>query len=85
MAFERLHTDGFCVLQSVVDAADVALHVAQIEAELNLSRKGGNGSTEKDRTLDAISIGARASWPTRGGTTGGGRGSKSCCHTGFDR
>jgi ectoine hydroxylase-related dioxygenase (phytanoyl-CoA dioxygenase family) len=66
MAFERLHTDGFCVLQSVVDAADVALHVAQIEAELNLSRKGGNGSTEKDRTLDAISIGARASWPTRG-------------------
>ena len=64
-ALRSLRENGFAVLQGVVDATDVASHVGQIEAELNLTRKSG-GSTEKDRTLDAISLGARATWPTRG-------------------
>ena len=55
---------GFAVLHDLLSEAAVEGFVEQIEAELKLNRR--EGRTDKERTLDSISLADSSTWPKKG-------------------
>ena len=62
--FDGLCTSGYVVLENLLDDNAVSQFVEQIEAELKLNRK--EGRTDKERTLDSISLVESSTWPKKG-------------------